>query len=83
MNIKEQREISLSMLKEYSSIINRELENKYEFAIDAPDSAKKLYEAQKYSLMAGGKRIRPALVLEVCAAFGGDIKSRNLALTYS
>lgn len=75
MNIKEQREISLSMLKEYSDIINRELENKYEFAIDAPDSAKKLYEAQKYSLMAGGKRIRPALVLEVCSAFGGDIKA--------
>lgn len=33
-----------------------------------------LKEAQDYSLMAGGKRIRPALVLEVCAMLGGDVK---------
>ncbi len=31
-----------------------------------------LKEAQDYSLMAGGKRIRPALVLEVCAVLGGE-----------
>lgn len=75
MNIKEQKEISLSMLKEYSEMVNRELENKYEFIPDAEPSAKKLYEAQKYSLMAGGKRIRPALVLETCSVLGGDIKA--------
>ena len=27
---------------------------------------------EKYSLTAGGKRIRPALVLEVCQMFGGE-----------
>lgn len=75
MDIKEKREISLSMLKEYSDIINRELENKYAFIVDADRASKKLYEAQKYSLTAGGKRIRPSLVLEVCKVFGGDIKS--------
>ena len=31
-----------------------------------------LKEAQDYSLMAGGKRIRPFLVLEVCNMLGGD-----------
>ena len=31
-----------------------------------------LDEAARYSLMAGGKRVRPALVLEFCRLFGGD-----------
>ena len=32
----------------------------------------KLYEAMEYSLMAGGKRIRPILVMEFCRVCGGD-----------
>lgn len=35
-------------------------------------AAKELAEAMKYSLLAGGKRIRPALVLETCRMFGGS-----------
>ncbi len=31
-----------------------------------------LDEAMRYSLLAGGKRVRPALVLEFCRLFGGD-----------
>ena len=31
-----------------------------------------LPEAARYSLMAGGKRIRPVLVLAFCRLFGGD-----------
>ncbi len=31
-----------------------------------------LYDAMRYSLLAGGKRIRPVLVLESCRACGGD-----------
>ena len=31
-----------------------------------------LYDAMRYSLLAGGKRIRPILVLEFCRALGGD-----------
>ncbi len=31
-----------------------------------------LHEAMRYSLQAGGKRLRPALVLDACAAVGGD-----------
>jgi len=33
---------------------------------------KKLYEAMQYSLMAGGKRLRPVLSLAVCDMLGGD-----------
>lgn len=32
-----------------------------------------IYDAMEYSLMAGGKRIRPLLTLEVCRMCGGDV----------
>ncbi len=38
---------------------------------DAKGTAAQLYEAIKYSLLAGGKRIRAALVLETCRMLGG------------
>src|SRR5690554_3019279 len=34
-----------------------------------------LLEAMRYSLFAGGKRLRPILVLAACEAVGGDIQS--------
>ena len=34
---------------------------------------KVLYEAEAYSLMAGGKRVRPTLTLEFCRLFGGEL----------
>ncbi|MBQ8287743.1 MAG: geranyl transferase, partial [Clostridia bacterium] len=36
----------------------------------APEE-KPLWEAMEYSTMAGGKRIRPFLVMEVCRTLGG------------
>ncbi len=33
-----------------------------------------VFEAMRYSLQAGGKRMRSVLVLEFCRAFGGDIR---------
>lgn len=40
-----------------------------------------VYDAMRYSLMAGGKRLRPVLVLEFCKAFGGNKeKAMPLAL---
>ena len=39
-----------------------------------------LYEAMKYSLSSGGKRIRPVLMLAACDFAGGDI---NSALPYA
>lgn len=38
-----------------------------------PRAYGKLIESMEYSLMAGGKRLRPALVLEFCRVCGGDI----------
>ena len=34
-----------------------------------------LYESMRYSALAGGKRIRPFLVLEFCRMFGGEAKA--------
>ena len=45
------------------------------FRADCPDS---LRQAMEYSLLAGGKRLRPALVLVSCEVCGGD---RALALS--
>ena len=45
-------------------------------ALSASDESTKhfdiLFESRRYSLMAGGKRIRPALTLAFCRLFGGD-----------
>ena len=42
------------------------------FTADAPQ--KQLFDAMRYSLLAGGKRIRPILVLEFCRACDGDME---------
>ncbi len=34
-----------------------------------------IYDAMQYSLMAGGKRIRPVLTLETCRMCGGDVQA--------
>lgn len=36
---------------------------------------KRLFDAMRYSLLAGGKRIRPVLTLEFCRVCGGDWRS--------
>ncbi len=57
------------LLNRYSAQVERALE-KYVNAVGTPYD--KLIEAMRYSLMAGGKRIRPTLVLEFCRICGGD-----------
>lgn len=56
-------------LKEYKALIDTKLA-KYFRADDMPQAG--LFEAMRYSLNAGGKRIRPILVLEFCRITGGD-----------
>ncbi len=36
---------------------------------------KRLFEAMRYSLLAGGKRVRPVLTLEFCRVCGGDLET--------
>jgi geranylgeranyl diphosphate synthase type II len=43
------------------------------FTQDLPQ--KRLLEAMRYSLLAGGKRIRPVLVLEFCRLCGGNVEA--------
>ena len=56
-------------LKEYKALIDTKLAE-YFRADDMPQAG--LFEALRYSLNAGGKRIRPMLVLEFCRITGGD-----------
>ena len=56
-------------LKEYSELVNEEFEKIFNFE-DCPE--KQLRESMKYSLTAGGKRLRPALILEGYRLFKSD-----------
>ncbi len=62
-------DIAFDVLRSTVEAIEPELEKIYKTE-DGP--ASKLYEAERYSLLSGGKRIRPALVLETCRMLGGD-----------
>ena len=56
-------------LNEYTVLVNEKLDELIELN-DVPE--KKLEEAMRYSLMAGGKRLRPALILEGYRLFKPD-----------
>ena len=58
--------------KEYRLFVEDYLKNWVEKFKDQPQ--KILFDAMEYSLMAGGKRIRPILTLEFCRLCGGDWK---------
>lgn len=58
---------------EYKEIIEKELDNCFKGAEKLPQAG--LAESMRYSLLAGGKRIRPMLVLEFCRISGGDIEA--------
>lgn len=56
--------------KKYSNIINNTLND----AFIMTNTPKLLHDAMKYSIDAGGKRIRPCLTLGVCDILGGNRK---------
>lgn len=58
--------------KEYRRFVQGYLQDWYARFQDAPQ--KKLFEAMEYSLMAGGKRLRPVLAFEFCRMCGEDWK---------
>ena len=61
-----------SVTAEYRCAVNDYLANWCRDSVQEPQ--KILYEAMQYSLLAGGKRIRPILVLEFCRLCGGEWK---------
>ncbi len=63
------RELAIQVLKEDAASVEALLDTMYR---NGQRSDAHLYESERYSLMAGGKRVRPALVLEFCRLFGGN-----------
>jgi geranylgeranyl diphosphate synthase, type II len=57
-------------LKERAALIERALVQK---VAESDGPASRLFEAMRYSLLAGGKRLRPVLALAACEAVGGNI----------
>lgn len=58
-------------LKEKISIVDSALERYLPKEDERPQS---LHKAMRYSVFAGGKRVRPVLMLAACEAAGGDIE---------
>ncbi len=56
---------------DYKEIVNKHL---LDFIPVIDNKSISLYDAMKYSLQAGGKRLRPVLLLAACEFAGGDIK---------
>jgi len=61
----------------YKDLIEKHLTD---FLPKVDDNSSSVYDAMTYSLLAGGKRIRPVLLLAACDFCGGDIMS---ALPYA
>jgi len=61
-----------SYLKERAQLIERALKQSVE---EPTGAAARLHEAMRYSLLAGGKRLRPVLVLASCEAVGGKVEA--------
>lgn len=59
-------------LKDRSALVERELQ----YLVVTPEGpANRLFEAMRYSLLAGGKRLRPILALAACEAVGGSLEA--------
>lgn len=61
------------MLQHYTNFIENHLHQKCFLYPGEPQQT--LFEAMRYSLLAGGKRLRPVLVLEFCRMCGGEWSS--------
>ena len=58
-------------VEQYKTLVDKSLEEYFKLENDSPN--KGLADSMRYSLLAGGKRIRPLLVLEFCRICGEDI----------
>lgn len=54
--------------KQYRALVEDYLQKLYD---DETQPQKLIFEAMRYSLLAGGKRVRPILALEFCSVLGG------------
>ena len=56
---------------EYKELVDQHL---MDFIPNIDNKSISLYESMKYSLTAGGKRLRPVLLLAACEFAGGNIR---------
>ncbi len=61
-----------NQLEEYRAFVEQYLKNLYH---DNQEPQKALFEAMEYSLLAGGKRLRPIFALDFCRMCGSDWKT--------
>lgn len=64
-------------LEEYSEDVSKHLT---EYLPKANDGQAQVVKAMRYSLLNGGKRLRPVFVLEFCKMCGGDAEKQCLRL---
>ncbi|MBO5899002.1 MAG: polyprenyl synthetase family protein, partial [Clostridia bacterium] len=69
-----------SRLQENAALVEQALRARTETVtslalLGSDDALATLLRAEDYSLMAGGKRIRPTLAIECCRALGGDVEA--------
>ena len=76
--MKYNKELAKSALESSVALIEPELGKIYPSG--KKGSAASLYEAMRYSLLSGGKRVRATLTLETCKMLGGDV---NAALPFA
>lgn len=62
----------LKELSDSSLLIEKKLK---EYLLTTDDNREELIKAESYSVLSGGKRIRPFLTLEFCKLFGGDAQA--------
>ena len=61
----------MDFLFEFEKKINLTEQYLSKYFMENDNHQKAIYEAMKYSLLSGGKRIRPVLALSCCELFGG------------
>jgi geranylgeranyl diphosphate synthase type II len=61
-------------LSEYFSLNKSIVETQLESYIQSQAEVPVIYEAMKYSLLAGGKRLRPILAIMACELFNGNVQ---------
>ena len=66
------KELAGAVLDECVGLVTPELEKIYP---ETEGIASVLYEAERYSLLSGGKRVRAAIVLESCRLLGGKLEA--------
>lgn len=68
----------MKMLKEYAQIVNRRLENIFPCAAENSfaegEMPELLARSMRYSLLAGGKRLRPSMLLAAVEMLGGNVE---------